>query len=57
MKVKNTGRRAGRTVVQVYGKQVISQKEFPDRMLLGFKPVDLKTREIKVVQVVDSTEP
>jgi beta-glucosidase len=53
--VENTGEREGRFVAQVYG--LTEQTNFPKRVLLGFKPVDLKARESKEVSVSASLRP
>lgn len=57
VKVKNTGDRDGRYIVQVYGKLVNGNDDFPGRVLLGFKPVDLEKGSSKTVDVVASTRP
>lgn len=53
--VSNTGERAGHHVAQVYG--LTDGNDFPSRVLLGFKPVDLKIGQSAEVQVVCSTRP
>lgn len=54
--VKNTGQRAGRYVAQVYGLPDAGD-DFPARVLLGFKPVDLGAGESQDVRVICSTRP
>lgn len=53
--VSNTGERAGRHVAQVYG--LTDGNDFPSRVLLGFKSVDLEIGQSAEVQVVCSTRP
>lgn len=57
VKVKNTGERDGRYIIQVYGKLVDGTDDFPSRVLLGFAPVDVKKGESKTVSVIASTRP
>lgn len=57
VKVRNTGERDGRYIVQVYGKLVGGSDDFPSRVLLGFAPVDLRKGESKTVKVTASTRP
>lgn len=47
--VKNVGSRAGRYVAQVYG--LTGGVDFPTRVLLGFKPVDLDADQSIAVEV------
>ena len=53
--ISNIGPRAGRYVAQVYG--LTDGDDFPGRVLLGFKPVDLEAGQSAEVQVVCSTRP
>ncbi|GAA2642868.1 glycoside hydrolase family 3 protein [Paractinoplanes durhamensis] len=53
--VTNTGDRAGRHVVQLYG--VVEAVDFPRRVLLGFAPVVLAAGETAEVTVTGSTRP
>jgi beta-glucosidase len=53
--VTNTGDRAGRYVAQVYG--LTDGDDFPGRVLIGFKPVNLEARQSAEVQVVCSSRP
>lgn len=53
--VANTGQRAGRHVVQVYG--VTGADDFPRRVLLGFAPVELAAGDSVRVAVTGSTRP
>ncbi|GIF22595.1 beta-glucosidase-like glycosyl hydrolase [Actinoplanes tereljensis] len=53
--VTNTGDRAGRHVVQLYG--VVEADDFPRRVLLGFAPVELAAGEKAEVTVIGSTRP
>ncbi|KAI5288049.1 hypothetical protein KEM54_005509 [Ascosphaera aggregata] len=55
--VKNTGARLGRYIAQVYGCPVPSIPDFPTRLLLGFKPVDLKSGESQQTKVKASLRP
>ncbi|MDQ0031495.1 beta-glucosidase family protein [Arthrobacter bambusae] len=54
-RVTNTGERAGRHVVQLYGS--IEAEDFPRRVLLGFKPVNLAPGETKTMEVAGSLRP
>jgi beta-glucosidase len=54
-KISNVGTRAGRYVAQVYG--LTSGDDFPSRVLLGFKPIDLEQGQSDVVEVSCSTRP
>ncbi|HXR45435.1 MAG TPA: glycoside hydrolase family 3 C-terminal domain-containing protein, partial [Pseudolysinimonas sp.] len=54
--VTNTGPRAGRHVVQVYGCP-IGAADFPARVLLGFAPVALGSGESATVRIAASTRP
>jgi len=53
--ITNTGNRAGRYVAQAYG--LTDGGDFPSRVLLGFKPVDVEAGQSAEVQVVCSTRP
>jgi beta-glucosidase-like glycosyl hydrolase len=53
--VSNVGGKAGRYIAQVYG--LTDGNEFPARVLLGFKPLDLEAGQSAEVQVVCSTRP
>ncbi|MEV6304136.1 glycoside hydrolase family 3 C-terminal domain-containing protein [Actinoplanes sp. NPDC051861] len=53
--VTNTGERAGRHVVQLYG--LAGAPDFPARVLLGFEPVSLAAGESADVVVRGSTRP
>lgn len=55
LQVTNTGSRAGRHVVQIYGKT--SAHDFPSRVLLGFLPVELEAGESRNVDVSASIRP
>jgi len=49
--VRNTGKRDGQEVVQLYVKHVGSKVERPIKELKGFQRVDLKAGETKAVQM------
>jgi beta-glucosidase len=49
--VKNTGKRAGEEVVQLYVKHLDSKVERPAKELRGFQRVALKAGETKTVQL------
>ena len=51
MNVRNTGKRDGQEVVQLYVKHVGSKVERPIKELKGFQRVDLKAGETKAVQM------
>jgi beta-glucosidase len=53
--VSNTGKRTGRQIAQVYG--LTDGDDFPGRVLLGFKPVDLEAGQNAEVQIACSTRP
>ncbi len=53
--VTNTGTRSGRHIVQLYG--LVEASDFPRRVLLGFKPVDLASGESASVTVPLSLRP
>lgn len=53
--VRNTGKREGRFIAQVYGLPGI--KDFPRRVLLGFTPVDVEAGKAKQVQISTSLRP
>ncbi|KAL2424171.1 hypothetical protein ABEF95_011223 [Exophiala dermatitidis] len=55
--VKNTGPYPGRYIAQVYGCPCPNIANFPSRLLLGFKCVDLDTAESKDVEVTASIRP
>jgi beta-glucosidase-like glycosyl hydrolase len=55
--VTNTGERAGRHVVQVYGSPNGVVEDFPSRVLLGFATVELAPGESRAVTVDASTRP
>ncbi|MEU4236030.1 glycoside hydrolase family 3 C-terminal domain-containing protein [Actinoplanes sp. NPDC026619] len=55
VRVTNTGERAGRHVVQLYG--VVEADDFPRRVLLGFAPVEVAAGESVEVAVTGSTRP
>ena len=55
VRVRNTGGLAGRHVVQLYGSTEAA--DFPSRVLLGFRPVDLDPGEEAVVEVQGSLRP
>ncbi|KAJ0416908.1 glycoside hydrolase superfamily [Aspergillus carlsbadensis] len=59
VQVRNTGERAGRCVVQVYGCPQFRTKaaDFPTRVLAGFQAVELSAREVKSIEVVAAFEP
>jgi len=48
--VRNTGKRAGQEVVQLYVKHVGSKVDRPIKELKGFQRVALKAGETKAVQ-------
>jgi beta-glucosidase-like glycosyl hydrolase len=54
-KISNTGTRAGRYIAQVYG--LTNGDNFPSRVLLGFKPIDLNGGQSNVVEVSCSMRP
>lgn len=53
--VTNTGSRAGRHVVQLYG--VVDAADFPRRVLLGFAPLELEASSTGMVHIRASTRP
>lgn len=53
--ISNVGTRAGRYIAQVYG--LTNGKDFPSRVLLGFKPIDLERGKSNVVKISCSTRP
>lgn len=53
--VTNTGKRAGRHVVQLYA--VIDAEDFPRRVLVGFAPVTLEAGETRTIAITGSTRP
>ena len=53
--VKNVGPRAGRYVAQIYG--LTDGDNFPIRVLLGFKPIDLEHGQSKAVDFTCSIRP
>lgn len=53
--ISNTGARAGRYIAQAYG--LTDGGDFPGRVLLGFKSVDIEAGQSAEVQVVCSTRP
>jgi beta-glucosidase len=55
--VTNTGSRAGRHVVQLYGRPAGAGDDFPSRVLLGFAPVALDRGESARVAVRGSVRP
>ncbi len=55
--VANTGDRAGRQVVQVYGSPMDAGNDFPAQVLLGFASADLAAGESRTVVVQASTRP
>ncbi|MCA2219171.1 beta-glucosidase family protein [Jidongwangia harbinensis] len=55
--VTNTGTRAGRHVVQLYGRPAGAGDDFPARVLLGFAPVALEPGETARVTVPGSVRP
>jgi beta-glucosidase len=57
VKVINTGNRSGRHIVQVYGRPLPAQNDFPHRLLLGFAPVDLEPSEATRVEINASLQP
>jgi beta-glucosidase len=50
--VRNTGKRAGQEVVQLYIRDVVSSTTTPIRALKGFKKIHLKPGEIKKVTFI-----
>jgi beta-glucosidase len=54
-KISNVGTRAGRYVGQVYG--LTNGVDFPSRVLLGFKPIDLDHEESSVLEISCSARP
>lgn len=54
-KISNFGTRAGRYIAQVYG--LTKEDDFPSRVLLGFKPIDLDRGQRNVVEISCSTRP
>jgi beta-glucosidase-like glycosyl hydrolase len=55
--VTNTGARAGRHVVQLYGCPRDAGDDFPAKVLVGFAPVELGPGESRTVTVAGSTRP
>jgi beta-glucosidase-like glycosyl hydrolase len=55
--VTNTGARAGRHVVQLYGRPIDAGADFPGRLLVGFSPVALDAGESARVTVTGSVRP
>ena len=55
VRVTNTGRRAGRHVVQLYA--TVDAEDFPARVLLGFSPVELEPGETAEIVVAGSVRP
>ena len=55
--VANTGSRAGRHVVQLYGRPIDAGEDFPGRVLLGFATVGLDAGATARVTVPASTRP
>ena len=53
--IANTGSRAGRYIAQVYGVPVAD--DFPSRVLLGFKPVDLEAGQSTTIELTASIRP
>lgn len=53
--VSNSGRRAGRCIVQIYGK--VKAEAFPSHVLVGFQPIDLEAGESRNAIVHCSTRP
>ncbi|KAL3476622.1 glycoside hydrolase superfamily [Aspergillus californicus] len=59
VRVRNTGERAGRCVVQVYGcpQFQTTAEDFPTRVLAGFQALDLGDYESKALEVVAAFAP
>jgi beta-glucosidase len=57
VRVRNSGGRAGSTVVQVYGGLPGSSHERPDRRLLGFRRVTLGAGEEQRVEIAVTLDP
>lgn len=55
--VRNEGDRAGRHVVQVYGRIEGAEDDFPQRVLLGFAPISLDATETGRVNVHCTSRP
>jgi beta-glucosidase len=55
--VTNTGTRAGRHVVQLYGCPRDAGDDFPAKVLVGFAPVELAPGESRTITVPGSTRP
>lgn len=53
--ISNVGTRPGRYIAQVYG--LTNGDDFPSRVLLGFKPIDLDGGQSNVVEIFCSTRP
>ena len=53
--ISNVGTRAGRHIAQVYG--LTNGDDFPSRVLLGFKPIDLERGQSRVMEISCSTRP
>ena len=53
--IRNVGTRPGRYIAQVYG--LTNEDDFPSRVLLGFKPIDLEHGQSDVVEISCSTRP
>jgi hypothetical protein len=54
--VRNTGPRAGNHVVQLYGLPR-GAEDFPTRVLLGFRPIQLAAGETGTLEVTGSIRP
>jgi len=50
--IRNTGRRRGKEVVQLYVNDVVSSVTTPVKALRGFKKIDLKPGEKRTVRFV-----
>jgi beta-glucosidase len=55
--VTNTGTRAGRHVIQLYGRPRDAGDDFPTKVLIGFAPVELAAGESRTITVLGSTRP
>lgn len=55
VRVRNTGSRAGRHVVQLYG--LVDVPDFPSRQLLGFAPIELDGQKSGEITVTGSLRP
>jgi beta-glucosidase len=55
--VTNSGTRAGRHVIQLYGRPRDAGDDFPTKVLIGFAPVELAAGESRTITVPGSMRP